>query len=203
MMEFYQGTVLANWAFRKENEDITWDAIRKNVSDFDPDWPDRFHLWEYIWNNDSAYIYMDSLLLNSIDLEVAQEGDYNPFRSHDHYMLINQAIGGNQGGDPSDTEFPMYYEVDYVRVYQWSDEVDIHEEYEPVKAVPIRQNGRMVSFHFPPHSGTNRISIHHGNGRLIQQLEGEGNIKWDASLFEKGVYLIQFNDHQTRKFILM
>jgi len=33
-------------------------------------------------------------------------------------MLLNLAIGGMNGGDPSGTEFPARFEVDYVRVYQ-------------------------------------------------------------------------------------
>jgi hypothetical protein len=28
------------------------------------------------------------------------------------------AIGGDNGGDPSKTDFPSRYEIDYVRVYQ-------------------------------------------------------------------------------------
>ncbi len=34
------------------------------------------------------------------------------------YMLVNLAIGGQNGGDPSGTTFPARYEVDYVRVFQ-------------------------------------------------------------------------------------
>lgn len=33
-------------------------------------------------------------------------------------MLVNLAIGGTSGGDPSQTEFPSRFEVDYIRVYQ-------------------------------------------------------------------------------------
>jgi hypothetical protein len=44
-------------------------------------------------------------------------GGENPFR-RPGYMLINQAIGGNNGGDPSGTTFPIKYMVDYVRVYK-------------------------------------------------------------------------------------
>jgi hypothetical protein len=33
-------------------------------------------------------------------------------------MLLNLAIGGQNGGDPSPTFFPNRFEVDYVRVYQ-------------------------------------------------------------------------------------
>jgi len=35
-----------------------------------------------------------------------------------HYLLVNLAIGGMNGGDPSATTFPVRYEVDYVRVFQ-------------------------------------------------------------------------------------
>jgi hypothetical protein len=33
-------------------------------------------------------------------------------------MNLRQPIGGNSGGDPSKTEFPTRYEIDYVHVYQ-------------------------------------------------------------------------------------
>lgn len=33
-------------------------------------------------------------------------------------MLLNLAIGGAQGGDPSKTAFPTRFEIDHVRVYQ-------------------------------------------------------------------------------------
>jgi hypothetical protein len=32
--------------------------------------------------------------------------------------LLNLAIGGINGGTPSEEAFPLSYEVDYVRVYQ-------------------------------------------------------------------------------------
>jgi beta-glucanase (GH16 family) len=35
-----------------------------------------------------------------------------------HYIPLNLALGGTNGGDPSATEFPARFEVDYVRVYQ-------------------------------------------------------------------------------------
>jgi hypothetical protein len=33
-------------------------------------------------------------------------------------MLLNLAVGGTNGGDPSKTSFPKKFEIDYVRVYQ-------------------------------------------------------------------------------------
>merc|ERR1712087_819872 len=41
----------------------------------------------------------------------------NPFRQK-AFMIVNQALGGTAGGDPSHTSFPVTYEVDYIRVYQ-------------------------------------------------------------------------------------
>ncbi len=41
----------------------------------------------------------------------------NPLRQP-HYMLVNLAIGGTNGGDTSETPFPTRYEIDYIRVYQ-------------------------------------------------------------------------------------
>ena len=42
---------------------------------------------------------------------------FNPFRRPE-YIILNQAIGGQCGGDPSGTKFPIRYEIDWVRVYQ-------------------------------------------------------------------------------------
>jgi hypothetical protein len=32
-------------------------------------------------------------------------------------MILNLALGGDKGGDPSSTTFPVQFEVDYVRVF--------------------------------------------------------------------------------------
>lgn len=63
---------------------------------------------------------MDDLLLNTVYLKETTNQDgtgINPFRQP-HYLLLNVAIGGDNGGDPSQTTFPSRFDVDYVRVYQ-------------------------------------------------------------------------------------
>jgi len=55
-----------------------------------------------------------------VKLSETSNGDgsgINPFKQP-HYILLNLAIGGDNGGDPSATAFPSRYEIDYVRVYQ-------------------------------------------------------------------------------------
>ena len=54
------------------------------------------------------------------DLEQTFNGDAehrNPLWEP-HYILLNLAIAGANGGDPSATDFPARFEVDWVRVYQ-------------------------------------------------------------------------------------
>ena len=63
-------------------------------------------------------LYIDDELLNETLLsETVNPDGKNPFKQP-HYILLNLAIGGQNGGDPSNTKFPTRYEVDYVRVYQ-------------------------------------------------------------------------------------
>jgi beta-glucanase (GH16 family) len=72
------------------------------------------------WDETAIKLYLDDRLLNTTELSGTINGDReaaNPFHEP-HYMLLNLAIGGTRGGDPSATEFPARFEVDWVRVYQ-------------------------------------------------------------------------------------
>jgi beta-glucanase (GH16 family) len=73
------------------------------------------------WDSKSIKLYVDNMLLNTIDvtktLNPTDRGPRNPFH-HEHYMLLSLAIGGTAGGDPSRTPFPTKFEIEYVRVYQ-------------------------------------------------------------------------------------
>jgi beta-glucanase (GH16 family) len=72
------------------------------------------------WTPDEIRLFVDDVLLNSIDLAETlnkSADENNPFHEP-HYLLLNLAIGGTNGGDPSNTVFPARFEVDYVRVYQ-------------------------------------------------------------------------------------
>ena len=72
------------------------------------------------WDERAIVLSVDGERLNEVHLSrtVNQDGSAtNPFHQP-HYLLLNLAIGGTQGGDPSKTTFPARFEVDYVRVYQ-------------------------------------------------------------------------------------
>lgn len=120
--EYYRGHLLANACWGDERRwSAIWDTGKKPVTDFnDPHWDRRFHVWRMDWDKQAIRLYVDDLLLNTIELDktINRDGEgKNPFHEP-HYLLVNLAIGGTNGGDPSETAFPTRYEIDYVRVYQ-------------------------------------------------------------------------------------
>jgi hypothetical protein len=50
--------------------------------------------------------------------DAALAGRKSPYSDQPAFLLLSQAIGGANGGDPANTEFPVRFEVKYVRVYQ-------------------------------------------------------------------------------------
>lgn len=127
MMEFYRINhvpyILANvaWGSSKLNR-ASWDDSKHLLSHFiarDPEWTNKFHTWSMMWDESNIRLYLDNELLNVIDLKKTVNPDKsNPFTSgQKFYLLLNMAIGSN-GGDPSDTEFPIQFEIDYARVYK-------------------------------------------------------------------------------------
>ncbi len=121
IMEYYRGLILANACWDGGGGRPAWDDLKKPIEAFgDPDWSKKFHIWRMDWDEAEIRLYVDDLLLNTIDLSKTINNDderANPFHEP-HYILLNMAIGGTQGGDPLGTAFPARFEVDYVRVYQ-------------------------------------------------------------------------------------
>ena len=117
IMEFYRGMILANVAYQNSGGSIVWDSFTKQISSYAADWASQYHIWAMEWDTNTISLYVDDVLLNTFDVNSATVGSYNPFRQP-HYMLVNLAIGGNNGGNPAGTTFPLRYLVDYVRVYQ-------------------------------------------------------------------------------------
>jgi beta-glucanase (GH16 family) len=118
IMEYYKGTLLANliWAGPRG---VTSFTRRKPVASFaDPAWSDKFHTWRMDWDANRMVISVDGEVLNDSDLNLAANPDgSNGFRQP-HYVILNLAVGGDAGGDPSATQFPARFEADYVRIYQ-------------------------------------------------------------------------------------
>jgi len=120
IMEYYGGNILANVAWGTSTRWVAkWDSSTKAVSSFgDPEWSKKFHVWRMDWDDQTIALFVDDLQMNTTSLSTAVNPDGTcPFRQK-HYIIVNLAIGGTNGGDPSNTTFPARYEIDYVRVYQ-------------------------------------------------------------------------------------
>ncbi len=122
IMESYQHTLLANiaWAQHGGTNGSKWNTARTPLEKLAKDWSSQFHIWRMDWDADSIKLYCDDHLLNTQDLSQTLNPDgKNPFQQP-LYLKLNQALGGTCGGDPSQTEFPIRFIIDYVRVYQKS-----------------------------------------------------------------------------------
>ena len=72
------------------------------------------------WDENSIALYVDNSQMNRVELSklINKDGSgINPFKQP-HYMLLNLAMGGKNGGELGDTKFPNRFEVDNVRAYQ-------------------------------------------------------------------------------------
>ncbi len=113
MMEYYKGNLLFNVMDGSQK----WTSKTKAATS---QWASEFHVWTWEWDSLKIDLWLDGTLMNHYTVANANgtgPNGENPFR-RPGYMLVNQAIGGNNGGDPSGTTFPVQYIVDYVRCYQ-------------------------------------------------------------------------------------
>lgn len=122
IMEYYKGKLLANVATgTSQPNKAEWYSNTFSIDSMGgKKWAADFHTWRMDWDEDAISLYVDNVLLNKTPLDklVNKDGSgINPFKQP-HYMLLNLAMGGDNGGPLDDTQFPNRFEVDYVRVYQ-------------------------------------------------------------------------------------
>ncbi|MFI3314465.1 MAG: glycoside hydrolase family 16 protein [Rikenellaceae bacterium] len=129
IMEFYrvnsEPTILANGAWGTDKPYVAkWKSSHTPLTHFithDQDWANKFHIWVMEWDENAIKLLLDDELLNEISIDTTINGiigeNKNPFKQP-HYLLLNLALGGNNGGEIDDSHLPMKYEIDYVRVFQ-------------------------------------------------------------------------------------
>ena len=124
IMEYYQNKLLANVASGTAKRWIAnWSGKSIKAQDLGGDkWLNEFHIWRMDWDTDSIRLYVDDKLLNETKLVDTYNanpkwGPKNPFH-HPHYLIVNLALGGDNGGDMEKAKLPAEYSIDYVRVYQ-------------------------------------------------------------------------------------
>lgn len=72
----------------------------------------QYHIYALEWDGESLKTYVDDTLVYEFI-----NGSNKPF-NHEHYLLLNIAIGGNLGGEVPDDFSEGTFEIDYVRIYQ-------------------------------------------------------------------------------------
>lgn len=121
IMEFYRGQLLANLAWGTNKRwSAKWASTHTPLEKLGKDWSKKFHTWRMDWDEKAIVLSVDGNVLNTVALSQTINGDgsgKNPFLQP-HYLILNLAVGGQNGGDTTKTSFPTRYEIDYVRVYQ-------------------------------------------------------------------------------------
>ena len=119
IMEFYQSKLLANVACGTATQwQAKWDSSTKALSSLGASWSSQFHVWTMDWDDQNIVLSVDGQQLNTTSLSSMLNADgKSPFKQK-AYMLVNLAVGGQNGGDPAKTSFPKRYEIDYLRVFQ-------------------------------------------------------------------------------------
>lgn len=121
IMEYYNGVVLANVAWADSSGRARWDDTRTPLAELGgAEWAANYHVWRMDWDECEIRLYVDDRLLNTTQLDSTFNGTGSPPNGlrQPHHLILNLAIGGMNGGDPSSTAFPAKFEVDYVRVYR-------------------------------------------------------------------------------------
>ena len=133
IMEFYDDTLLFNVAWGGATG-ARWNSKKVRLDQFPADWATKFHVWRMDWDERAIRLFLDDSLMNEQDLSAtinaprsgfggAAPAMDNPFHGP-AYILINQAMGGQHGGDPAKSALPLRYEVDWVRVWQTPGQID-------------------------------------------------------------------------------
>ena len=119
IMEFYQSKLLANVACGTATAyQAKWDSSSKALSSLGASWASQFHIWTMDWDDQNIVLAVDAQQLNTTSLTSMLNADgKSPFKQK-AYMIVNLAIGGQNGGDPAQTTFPKRFEIDYLRVFQ-------------------------------------------------------------------------------------
>jgi beta-glucanase (GH16 family) len=110
MLEWYNNGTHANVM----NQNGVWDGV---FTWRDVSFGNSYHTWGMYLDDNWIRLYVDGVEVNNYAQSSAWINGYNPFLSQEMYMLVNLALGGSQGGSLTNTPFPQYYYVDYLRYY--------------------------------------------------------------------------------------
>ena len=204
IMENYGANVLANFAWGTNTRwTAKWDSYKKSMSSLltkDPDWLNKFHIWTLDWDENKMSIYLDSELLNEINLSTTLNGTaicsgQNPFKKP-HFLLLNLALISN-ATTVSSLSFPTQYIVDYARVYQLNTNLAVNEIGKE-DVVQIYPNPAKNSLTINYLNSNPKFKLFDTSGKLL--IKGNGS-EVDLSTLSKGIYFIKVENNKPIKII--
>ncbi|HKP95393.1 MAG TPA: family 16 glycosylhydrolase [Fibrobacteria bacterium] len=118
MMEYYQNKCL----FNVMDGNKGWTSPTRSITSLGgPRWAEEYHTWTMEWDSTRIDLSLDGVLINHYEVDKANgtgPGGSNPLRQPG-FMILNQALGGNQGGDHTKTAYPVDFRVDWIREHTW------------------------------------------------------------------------------------
>lgn len=76
-----------------------------------------FHRYQITWTPQAIHFAVDGVSYRTAYANPGTGLNAWPF-DQPQYLLLNLAIGGDLGGTVNDAQFPMAFEIDYVRIYR-------------------------------------------------------------------------------------
>jgi beta-glucanase (GH16 family) len=137
---------------------------------------DTFHVYKMTWTQEKIEFYVDNTKYYTFN---NPHIDYTtwPFDKRFH-LIMNLAVGGSWGGsqgvDP--TAFPARMEVDYIRVYQESQDLAIHG---PTTVFPMQEDVRFFLYHDQEASYSWSLK---GDGEFTSPTDSsEATVRWGCN----------------------
>ncbi len=150
--------------FKDGNNNNTYNDQSRRVT------MDTYHDFVAVWEQNLISFYVDGLWIGNESPTDLRGGRW-PFNEN-FFLILNQAMNERRAGSPNTTTFPKTMEIDYIRVYQRTTDVQI----EGPKSVYPNQT---VSFKLPANtSATYNWTPPIGGAILAGQGTNEVTVKW-------------------------
>lgn len=207
IMEYYKDKTLANlvWGSSVRWQGI-WEARSTPVTGYwvkqDPNWTDSYHTWRMDWDEESIKLYLDDELITICNLSrTINQGQWhlvdNPFHTS-QYLLLNLALGGDNGGTIDDSKLPFSYLVDYVRVYQKQEHMTGIESAATADKTPmVYISDKSCNINTKPFEGDVQAVVYNLSGTPVASATGKAenaSMPINVKHLNKGVYVVKVSD---------
>lgn len=159
-----------------ENFGTTTEVINANSS---------YNIYSLEWTKD--YI---AILINNIPFLETHNREGMPY-DNPHYLLLNIAMGGNLGGSIPESFTEDFMEVDYVRVFQESNQTANIKSLNENKKIILFPNPAKKSFTIQSEIFINKILIYDYTGQLLMSIPVNRNKKTIDFNISKGIYYVK------------